>query len=176
MATTKETNTFITIFCSVFIASFFILKAVFDGIEWIFWIELVLTVAASVLASTLLALYLNNEKKRKQGIVLSVMYVLLLVGVLLFLERNSKVVAPLAGVWATEESDGEDFVMDFFKKDSVRLVFPPSDDRIFGYDWKKERLRLYDEEGNLLFDWTIKLESDKLILRQAEDELIFYKK
>ena len=107
---------------------------------------------------------------------MSVMYVLLLVGVLLFLGRNSKVVAPLAGVWATEESDGEDFVMDFFKKDSVRLVFPPSDDRIFGYDWKKERLRLYDEEGNLLFDWTIKLESDKLILRQAEDELIFYKK
>jgi general stress protein CsbA len=175
MATTKKTNTFIIIFSSIFIASFFMLQAVFDRIEWSSWVELILTVAASGLASALLAPYFNDEKKRKHGIVLSGIYALMLVGVLLFLERKHKDAIQLTDVWTTKESDGENFSMDFFRKDSVLLVFPPSHERVVGYVWEKNRLRLYDEERNLLFDWTIKLESDKFILRQGEDELIFYK-
>ena len=151
------------------------LRAVFDRIEWSSWVELILAVGASSLAAALLAPYLNDEKKRKHGIVLSGMYAFILVGFLLFLKGKNKDAIQLTDVWATKESDGENFVMDFFRKDSVLLIFGPNDERVVGYSWEKNRLRLYDEEGNLLFDWTIKLESDKFTLRQGEDELIFYK-
>ena len=53
---------------------------------------------------------------------------------------------------------------------------PPDQERIVSYKWKGEDLQIYDEEGVLLFNWNIKIDTNKFMILQGDDRLIFYKK
>lgn len=178
MATTKKTNSFLFIFSSVFIFSFFGLRAILDKIEWSYGIEVIIQTVVSGVMAAILSPQLNSTEKRAMGGVYLGVYLLALVGVLVFTNgENVKFSEVQVGdTWATKESDGEDFVMDFFKKDSVRLIFPPNDSMILGYSWSNGKLLLHDEEGNLLFDWKVKVEQGRFIILQGDDKLIFYKR
>ena len=81
----------------------------------------------------------------------------------------------VGGVWETKESDGENFMLDIFKRDSLRLIMLPELERVVGYKWKGKKLQIYDGEGGLLFDWNVRLDSKKMIIIQGDDKLVFYK-
>lgn len=178
MTTTKKTKSFIIVFSSIFIGSFFVQRAILDNVDWSYVQGVLLSVVVSGLVAAFITPLLNDANNRKQGILFLGLYVIFLVAILLFSKDNDFTTTDLSvgEVWETKESDGENFVLDFFKQDSLRLIFPPDQERVVGYMWKGEKLQMYDEEGSLLFNWTVKLDQKRLTILQGEDELIFYKK
>ena len=178
MTTTKKTKSFIIVFSSIFIGSFFVQRAILDNVDWSHVQGLLLSAVVSGLVAAFITTLLNDANNRKKGILFLGLYAIFLVAILLFSKGEGFTTTDLSveGVWETRESDGENFVLDFFKQDSLRLIFPPDQERVVGYMWKDEKLQMYDEEGSLLFNWTVKLDQKRLTILQGEDELIFYKK
>ena len=178
MTISKKTKSFILIFSSIFIVSSFIQRAILDNVDWNAAKGGVLSVVVSGLVAAFITPLLNDANNRKRGMLFFGLYVIFLVVMLLFSKDKDFTITDLSvrGVWETKESDGENFMLDFFKKDSLRLIFPPNQERVVGYKWKGEKLQMYDEEGSLLFNWAVKLNQKTITILQGEDELIFYKK
>jgi len=178
MTTTKKTKAFIIIFSSIFISSFFIQRAILDNVDWDYIQGLLSSATVSGTVAALITPLLNDINNRNRGVLFLSIYIIFLVAVLFF-SKGEKFTATnlnVGEVWITKESDGENFMLDFFGQDSLRLIFMPNQERIVRYSWKGEKLKIYDEEGNLLFDWNVKLDPKKLTILQGKDELIFYKK
>ena len=178
MTTTKKTKSFIIIFSSIFIGSFFIQRAILENVDWSYPQGLLLSTVISGLIAALITPLLNDTNNPKRGILFLSLYVFFLVVILLFSKDKDFTTTDLSvgDIWETKESDGENFMFDFFNQDSLRLIFPPDQERVVGYNWKGKKLQIYDEEGSLLFSWSVKLEQERLTILQGEDELIFYKK
>jgi uncharacterized membrane protein YvlD (DUF360 family) len=178
MTTTKKTKSFIIVFSSIFIGSFFVQRIILDKVDWSYVQGLLLSAVVSGLVAAFITPLLKDANNRKKGILFLGLYAIFLVAILLFSKGEGFTTTDLSvgGVWATRENDGENFVLDFFKQDSLRLIFPPDQERVVGYMWKEQKLQIYDEEGSLLFNWTVKLDQNRLTILQGEDELIFYKK
>lgn len=167
------------IYMVVFAASFASLRAIFDKIEWNFNLELLTAAVVSGVVAVILTPLLFNAKTYRKGLILSGVYLLILISIICFLyggEKDSNV--EIGDVWSTKEADGENFIIDFFRKDSIRVIFPPEDKRVFGYIWSEDKLKLYDDDEFLLFNWTVQLEKEKLIItgKKEDDKLVFYKK
>lgn len=178
MEKTKITKFFTIIFTSVFTGSFFVLRAILDVVDWSNLQSLILASVFSGIVAVVITPLLTDTNNRKWGILLTSLYFIFLVVVLLFskIDNLSKTGLSLEGVWETKESDGENFKLDFFKQDSLRLIMPPDQERVVSYKWKGGDLQIYDEEGILLFNWNIKIDTNKFMILQGDDRLIFYKK
>lgn len=186
MRANKNTKSFAIIISLIFFISFYTQRAIIGNIGWNYgqyWVVL------SAIVSGLVAVYIGplliDTSTRKRGILFLGVYVISLVIMLLFLKYKEFAATDLMvrGVWETKERDGENFMLDFFKEDSLRLIFifdqgeiVQEQERVMGYKWKGRKLQIYDKEGRLLFDWTVKLDQDRIIISEGEDELTFYKK
>jgi hypothetical protein len=175
MATTNRTNSFVIIFSIVFVASFFVIRVIFDKIGWAHAFELAISLLVSGIVATLSTPLLVSKNRRTKGVLFLGVYFIVLFGIIALKPENLVTDIKTGDVWVTRESDGEDFVLDFFKKDSVRLVLPPNNERVVGYLWNGKELQLYDEEDGLLFDWEIELGKKTLTVLQGKDKLVFYK-
>ena len=175
---TKMTKSFIIIFSSIFIGSFFVQRAILDIVDWSNFQGLLLALVISGTVAAIITPLLTDTNNRKRGILFLGLYVVLLVAILFFFKGenfNTSSMRSVGGVWETKERDGENFMLDFFKRDSLRLIMLPELERVVGYKWKGKKLQIYDEEEGLLFDWNVRLDSKKMIIIQGDDKLVFYK-
>jgi hypothetical protein len=176
MTAINKSSTFVVISSIVFVASFFAIRAIFDKTGWSSLQALAISSLLSGAVAALSTPLLIAREKRIKGALFLGVYFLILSGVIaLYGKENSKTQIKTGDVWVTKESDGENFIMDFFKKDSVRLVLPPNEETIVGYSLREGVFRLYDDGGNLLFDWEIEWEQGKFTIWEGNDKLVFYK-
>lgn len=176
MTAINKTSTFAVISSIVFIASFFVTRAIFDKTGWSSLQALaVSSIISGAVAALSTPLLISRERRIKGGLFLGVYFLTLFGVITLYSNEDSKIKIKTGDVWVTKENDGENFIMDFFKKDSVRLVLPPNEEVIVGYLWGEEVLRLYDDKGNLLFDWEIEWGQGKFTIWEGNYKLVFYK-
>lgn len=176
MTFNEQTKYFVILFSTAFIISFFLLRAILEQLGWGLSFMLAVALPLSGLLAVLIALLLIKRNNRKLGILMATLYFSLLL--IFAFTANGRVDTSnlLSGTWITRESDGENFAMDFFAQDSVRLIIPPSNARVVGYSLQDDRLKIFDEEGDLLFNWAIQKHADNFVVQAGADRLTFYKK
>lgn len=170
---TKQTKSFIIIFASFFIGSFYLLKLALDNFSLNLIQETLLSSVISGLFATLITPFFIKKGSRKPGLTFLLSYVIFVV-LIIFFTKNifSQRTLKVEGVW---ENNDESFKLDFFKQDSLRLISPSGDEKILNYKWEQNKLQVYEEE-DLLFSYNVTLDHNKLIVSEGKDELIFHKK
>lgn len=176
MATIKQDRSFVIVTSALFVASFFTLRAVSDGMGWVFTDYLLVSSMISGIVSLVPFMFSGDRSGRIKAVIILLLYFLTLVGVLLFGSTNDRHSSHIGikGEWHTREGDGRDFSMNFFKEDSVLLVLSSKESRALGYSLKGSRLTLHDEEV-VLFDWKVKLSGSTLVVYSNGEELTFFK-
>lgn len=174
----KKEDLFTIISTTAFILSYYLLRAIFESIEWSSISEWSIIIFVSGTFLGILNILLS-DKKYKSGGIFSFVYFSSLIAILCFQQSNNISIKqiPLQSQWITKEPvDTNNVMIDFFAKDSLALIYFPNGKRIFGYVQDKGKLKVFDEYEELIFDWKIKFENDKFSVEEDGHSLTFYKK
>jgi len=178
MTTNNETKKYVIVFSTLFIISSLLLRGLFETIGWTYTLRLVLLSSfISSCIGLLTTFFLFSDKKRVMGGVFFSIYVTALLSFLILYNENSTVIEIKIGdVWTTKESEGDNFTMFFFHKDSIIFSSSSNDTTVMGYSLNRKEFIMHDEKENFLEKWAIKLEEEKLIFSDGKENLFFYKR
>lgn len=177
MMTNKNQKTFIVFFSSLFVACFFLIKYFFEKIKWSSNIELVLAIIISSIIAILLSNLISNSSTRLKGVAFLVVFLFSYLFIMLLINRNEEknINRELLGNWATQETDGDDLSITFYKRDSILITYTVEHKRAFKYILNEDKLFIFDEDASVLFNWNVIIKHEKLILYNESERLVFYK-
>lgn len=176
----KKIFTPVSVFGFITMFSFFLLRDFLKEIELFSMNNIFIIIISGGIAGLVggfLSKLLFNKETLRKGVFFLCIYVILSIIMLLQIidDKNKHYYNMKIGdVWTTKESDGQDFVFNFYSKDSLRLIQSPNEEVELPYKYTGNNLKIY-EDNKLIMDFRVKLEHNKLIVSDGNDDLIFYR-
>ena len=106
---------------------------------------------------------------KKIGIIVTIIFIIAYFSFKYWNEKTN-----LNGVWNTNEKDGVNFSLIFFKKDSLKIINGDGDFKFYKYKIDGKQLSVFEDEIES-FGWEFKLENEKLTITDDKSLLVLYK-